>query len=144
MAQTYAAEVQQAVRPLLGVLGQFEEGWRFLCREALAGRVAEMQAARDGFLGAFEDRLRLLREAVDLVRFAERVARRDLPEGGQLEQEAEGLQGKLTKLSTLWQTAEDLEDLAAQSNAPSSEKLEAVRRKYGYPQAWYDDDSKPF
>jgi hypothetical protein len=42
------------------------------------------------------------------------------------------------------QTAEDLEDLAAQSIAPSAEKLEAVRRKYGYPQAWYDDDGKPW
>jgi hypothetical protein len=92
----------------------------------------------------FEDRLLLLREARDLVRFAERVAQRDLPETVQLEAEAESLETKLKKLSARWQTAEDLEDLAAESIALSEEKLEAVRRKYGYPQTWYDDDSKPF
>ena len=62
----------------------------------------------------------------------------------QLEEQADALQRKLNKLSSRWQTVEDLEDLAAESLAPSAEKLEAVRRKYGHPQAWYDDDSKPF
>ena len=40
--------------------------------------------------------------------------------------------------------AEALEDLAAQSIEIPTEKIEAIRRKYGFPQAWYDEDSKPF
>ena len=41
-------------------------------------------------------------------------------------------------------TEEALEDLAAESIALPVEKLEAIRRKYGFPQAWYNEDSKPF
>ena len=40
--------------------------------------------------------------------------------------------------------ADALEDLAAQSIEIPTEKIEAIRRKYGFPQAWYDEDSKPF
>lgn len=40
--------------------------------------------------------------------------------------------------------AEALEDLAAQSIEIPAEKIEAIRRKCGFPQAWYDEDSKPF
>jgi hypothetical protein len=143
-AQAYTCEVQQAANTVLGTAAEFDERWRHLCRQVLEGRLAEMQALRNQFLSAFTDRLRQLAEARDLVRFAVRVTQRDLPEEVQLEEEVETLQSKLKKLSSRWQTAEDLEDLAAESIAPSVEKLEAVRRKYGYPQAWYDDDSKPF
>ncbi len=143
-AQRYARAVQQAVAPVLGARTQLDEAWRFLCREALAGRGAEMQILREQFLRALTDQVLLLREARDLVRFAAQVTQRDLPEVAQLEEQADALQSKLNKLSARWQTAEDLEDLAAECLAPSAEKLEAVRRKYGYPQAWYDDDSKPF
>jgi hypothetical protein len=144
-AQAYAGEVQRGVGAILGAVARFDKGWQLICQEVLGGRTAEVQAVRDRFFHAFEERLRHLNEARDLVRFAERVAQRDLPESAQLEHEAKALTIKLNKLSARWQTAEDLEDLAAESIAPSAEKLEAVRRKYGYPQAWYDDDdSKPF
>jgi hypothetical protein len=143
-AQAYAGEVQLAVSGILGAVTQFEEGWRQICRGVLDGRTAEMQSARDRFLRAFEERLRLLGEARELVRFAERVAQRHLPEAAQTESEAKALETRLNRLSARWQSPEDLEDLAAESIAPSAEKLEAVRRRHGYPQAWYDDDSQPF
>ena len=68
----------------------------------------------------------------------------DDPELKLLEVEAITLEQKLNRLAARWQTVEDLEDLAAESIALPPEKLEAVRQKYGYPQAWYDEDSKPF
>ena len=40
--------------------------------------------------------------------------------------------------------AEALEDLAAESIEIPTETFEAIRQKYGFPQAWYDEDSKPF
>jgi hypothetical protein len=143
-AQAYAREVQQAARGILGAVAQFEEGWRQLCEGALDGRAAEMQSIRDRFLRAFENRLRLLGVALERVVHAERLTRQELPEAAQVRDEAKSLEGKLQKLSARWQTAEDLEDLAAEAIAPSPEKLEAVRRTHGFPQAWYDDDSKPF
>jgi hypothetical protein len=42
------------------------------------------------------------------------------------------------------QIAEVLVDLATARRAPSPEKLRAIREKYGFQQAWYDEDSKPF
>ncbi len=140
-AQAYASEIQQAVSTMLVAAAQFDERWQLFCREVLDGRSEEVQRLRDAFLSEFEDWLRLLGETRDRVRFAERVAQRTLPEAAQLENEANTLQSKLKKLSSRWQTVEDLEDLAAESIAISAEKLEAVSRKYGYPQAWYDDDS---
>lgn len=103
-----------------------------------------MQAVRERFLGAFEARLRLLREALPLVQYAARVAGHAPTEAEQLEAEAEALERKLKKLAARWQTAEDLEDLAAESIELPPEKLEAIRRTHGYPKAWYDEDSKPF
>jgi hypothetical protein len=143
-ARAYAREVQEAVRAFLGEAPQFDDALRALYREVLAGKATEVQPVRERFLNAYADRARLLREAHDLVRHAERVAQSELPEAAQLEREAEALERKLKKLASRWVTAEDLEDLAAESIAPSAKQLEAVRQKHGYPQAWYDDDSKPF
>ena len=68
----------------------------------------------------------------------------DGPEIQRLEAEAAALEQKSNRLSARWQTVEDLEDLAAESIEIPAEKIEAIRRKYGFPQAWYDEDSKPF
>src|SRR5712692_7092366 len=63
-AQAYAREVQEGVRTLLGAVASFEEGWRLICRDVLAGKTNEMHLrARDYFLNAFQERLRLLHEA---------------------------------------------------------------------------------
>ena len=43
-----------------------------------------------------------------------------------------------------WHTPEDLEDIAAEELAPTTEQLDAVAAKYGFPQAWYEEDGKPF
>jgi len=143
-AEAYAVEVQRAVAGVLGALAQFEEGWRLICQEVLDGRTGQAHSERDHFLRTFQEWHLLLAEARDLARFAERVTQRSLPEAAQAESEAAALEARLKKLSARWQTAEDLEDIVAEGLAPSAEKLEAVRRKHGYPQAWYDDDSKPF
>jgi hypothetical protein len=143
-AQQYAIEVQQAVTKALGEVAKLDEAWRYICHEVLEGRTAQMQVERDRFLHAYEEWLHVLDEARELVHFAQRVARRDLPELAQLEHEANVRGRTLKDLIARWQTGEDLEDLAAESIAPSAEKLEAIRRQYGFPEAWYNDDSKPF
>lgn len=142
-AQAYALEVQQAVRSSLGAVARFDSGWQLICRDALAGRSAEMHALRQSFLGSYEHCLQALHEARELARFAQQVTQRALPEELELANEAKMLATKLKRLSDRWQSADDLEDLAAESIAPSDEKLQAVRRQYGYPQAWYDDDRQP-
>ena len=118
----------------------FDECWSACCALALADRASEAHGLRDGFLAAFADTKDIMREVVQLAR---RVGREDA-ELQRLEAGAIALEQKLERLASRWQTAEDLEDLAAESIALPPEHLEAVRRKYGFPQAWYDEDSKPF
>lgn len=97
--------------------------WQGLIDEALAGRASEAQGRREAFLRSLEAGVNLLTpEAVD---------------------EAASLGELLRKLRARWQTPEDLEDLAAESLTPSEEKMAAVEKKCGFPQAWYDDDGTP-
>src|SRR5262249_8278253 len=113
--QNYARAVQEAIRPLLGAVGLFDASWQLLCQEVLAGKILDMPRVREAFLDAFKEHLRFLRVAQGLARFAERIAESGLPEAKQLDAEAEVLGQKLTKLAARWRTAEDLEDLAAES-----------------------------
>lgn len=48
------------------------------------------------------------------------------------------------RLVARWHTDEDLEDIAAEELAPTAEQLDAVAARHGFPQAWYDEDSRPF
>ncbi len=48
------------------------------------------------------------------------------------------------RLLARWHTLEDLEDIAAEELAPTAEQVDAVMARHGFPQAWYDEDSKPF
>src|SRR5258708_2955573 len=86
---------KRPVHAFPGAGAQVEEGWPVLWREVLDGRIGEVQPVRDHFRRVFEDRLRLLGEARDLARFAERVAQRELPQAAQLEDEMESLESKL-------------------------------------------------
>ena len=61
-----------------------------------------------------------------------------------LEDEAMDLGAKLARLVARWQTAEDLEDLAAESLAPSRERFLAIRDSLPFPEAWYEENTKPF
>jgi hypothetical protein len=143
-AQAYAGEVQQAVGEVLGALKHLHVWWGEICDEALAGRAAEAHSKREHVLRVFEGWRDLLAEARDRVKHAGAAVRRDLPEAAQLEGEIAALEKILKKITTRWQSAEDLEHIAVERSAPSVEKLRAIRRKYGFPHAWYDEDSKPF
>ena len=122
-------------------IGQTFEGiWKACCTLALANRASEAHELRDDFFAAFANTKSIMWEVVQMAR---RMGSDD-PELQHLEAEAIALEQKLNRLAARWQTVEDLEDLAAESIALPNEKLEAVRQKYGFPQAWYDEDSKPF
>jgi hypothetical protein len=143
-AEACARKVEEDVRGVLDSPPHFDEGWRLVCADVLAGKAGEVQAAREQYLRLFHTRLADLEAWREVVDLAGRRAGRELGVAARLKAEVEALGRKLQRLEARWQTAEDLEDLAAESVPLPEAKLEAVRRKYGYPQAWYDQDSKPF
>ena len=143
-ARKRAAHVQTHIRALLGSAKSFDDGCKLLMRDALAGKATEVQGVRERFLGAFQARLAHLRKGSELARRAGRMAGIDLPEAVLLEDEAKDLGENLARLAARWQTAEDLEDLAAESLAPSRERFLASRDSLPFPQAWHEENTKPF
>jgi hypothetical protein len=141
-ARAYAKEVRLRVRGILGAAQRFKEIWDACCKLVVAGHTKEVHGARDRFLGAFAMRLAYLGQARELVRFASRQASAEVPEGSELDADIAVLEPMLHRLVSRWQTEEDLEDLVAESLAPSPEKLEAVARTYGGPSAWYRAEAK--
>ena len=143
-ADDYARTVEESVGKVLDSPPDFDKGWRLICAEVLAGKASEMQAARDHYLRLFHKHLANLGEWCKVVDSAGQRAGRELAVAARLKTEVEVLDRKLKRLEARWQTTEDLEDLAAESIPLSEAQLEAVQRKYGFPQTWYDQDSKPF
>jgi hypothetical protein len=129
---------------MLGAARQLQEGWELCRREVLAGHAEAVQQLRDRFLGAFEERLAHLREALDLVQFACRVAARELPEAGDLQAEIEALVPLLERVASRWRTREELEDLVAEDFPLPAARLKAIAEQHPPPQAWYDEDFQPF
>jgi hypothetical protein len=141
-AQAYANEVCARARGLLGAARQLKEGWDLCCRLVAAGHTGEIHTTRDRFLQAFATRLAHLRLAYSLVRFASRTAASELSEAGELAAEIDILGPMLSRLEVRWQSQEDLEDLVAESLAPTSQKLEAVAQRYGGPSTWHRQETE--
>ena len=114
--------------------------WNGCCTLALVNRAAEAQELRQDVFASYAHIRQIMGEVIQSAR----SQGFDGPEIQRLEAEAAALEQKSNRLSARWQTVEDLEDLAAESIEIPAEKIEAIRRKYGFPQAWYDEDSKPF
>ncbi|MFO0844066.1 MAG: hypothetical protein U0797_16975 [Gemmataceae bacterium] len=140
--RAYAKEVQEAVGGILGAATEFDRGLRLIGEEVLKGQTAAAHALRERFLAAFEDRLRLLREARELVRSAVRFQEGGLPEVGQLEAEAEALERRLKNVAARWLPGdpESLEYFVAEELTPPAEKLKALAASHPPPQSWYDEE----
>jgi hypothetical protein len=114
--------------------------WQRLCQEVAAGRTESVHAQRDAFLAG-------LRSQLDLVRLVDELARVDGTEPANAEDltdEIANLERLHTRLASRWQDPESLEYLAAETLTPSAEQLDALARKHGFPQAWFDQDDDPF
>jgi hypothetical protein len=142
--QEYAREVETGVRSILGASHRFQEAWEACRAQVVAGQAAAVQAFRDRFIRSFEQRLAHLREALQLVQFAARVAGRELQEAEQLQAEISALAPALDRLASRWRTQEDLEELAAEDFPLPAAELKAIAAKHPPPQAWYDEDFQPF
>jgi hypothetical protein len=111
-----------------------------MCQDVAAGRAAAVQAGRTSFLAHVQARLSVLRHVDDLARLDGRE-----PQGDEnLADEIAELEKLHSRLSMRWVDAESLQYLAAETLTPSADKLDAIARKHGFPQSWYDQDDDPF
>ena len=110
------------------------------CEVALAGHAESAHRLREAFFGTFAD-------TKALVRYVIQEAARAGVEGhevARLESEATALEKKVEALRASWQTADDLESIAAQRLVPPDAELRATRDSLPFPQGWLESSPKPF
>jgi hypothetical protein len=133
-------QLSRVVEGMKGSARLFEKIWREVVLEVARGQTSEIQALRPRLLGAFEKRLRLLRETHALAAGLSTLGRTDVPSPEVLAPEIAGMERLKAGLFDRWQTAEDLEDLAARDYPLSTADLERIAATHAPPAAWYEGE----
>ena len=116
-----------------------EQVWLLTWALALAGRADLAHELRADVLAGTAKTL----ASIEAIRLE--ATGRDASFLREIDSVAADLRRKLEYRTSRWQTADDIEDLAAESLAPSAEEFQRIRDSLPFPQAWLDDDSpRPF
>lgn len=138
-----AQVVGRTAEKMKGTALAFESAWRKIVTNVAKGQTSEMQAARPGLLSDFEKRLGLLKQAHALLTGLHKRGRTDLDPDFLLP-EITGMERLKTRLFDAWQSAEDLEDLAARDYPLTTADLDQIGPQRRPPASWYAEESKPF
>lgn len=137
-------DVIRAIEGMQGSARAFENTWRQIVLHVARGNTAEMQAARPHLLKALETRLAQLRLYQALATALHKQGRTDVPNPDVLLPEIEGLERMKTQVFASWETAEDLEDLAARDYPLTTADLDKIGPHRRPPASYYQEESKPF
>lgn len=139
-----AAQVAgQTAEKMKGMALAFENAWRKIVTRVAKGQTAEMQAERSGLLSCFEKRIGLLKQAHALLTDLHNQGRTHL-DADFLLPEMAGMERLKARVFDLWQSAEDLEDLAARDYPLTTADLDQIGPQRRPPASWYAEESKPF
>lgn len=136
--------VRRGVDCSKGSVNLFENTWRNLVAAVAEGKTAEVQELRERFLKAVEDRLRLLKHTQDQAAFLRSLGITQVPDPALLVPERTGMERLKSRVCERWQTAADLEDLAARDYPLTTADLDRIGPKRQPPASWYAEESKPF
>lgn len=143
-AMRHAVQVGLAVEGMKGSALTFEKIWRRIVTEVAKGQTAEIQAARPGLLGAFDKRLGLLKDTHALATWLRKLGSTEVPAPDVLLPEIAGMERLKTSVFDRWQTAEDLEDLAARDYPLTTADLDQIGPQRRPPASFYAQEPKPF
>jgi hypothetical protein len=142
LVRVVAREVSLAVEGMKGSVVTFENGWRRIIMDVAKGQRTEIQAARPRLLSAIETRLSLLKQTHILAKWLCKLGRADLPDPDVLLPEIIGMEGLKTRVFDRWQTADDLEDLAARDYPLTTADLDQIGPQRRPPTSYYAEESK--
>jgi hypothetical protein len=137
-------EVGWAVEGMKGSALTFENAWRRIVIDVAKGQTAEIHAARPRLVGAFEKRLALLKQTHALTAWLSKLGRPDVPAPDVLVPEIAGMERLKVSVFDPWQTADDLEDLAARDYPLTTTDLDRIGPQHRPPASYYAEESKPF
>lgn len=146
--------IEDILRGLLGLVGEmaerqkgaalaFENAWRQIITNVAKGQTAEMQEARPRLLSDFEKRLGLLKRSHGLLTSLSKRGRADLDADFLLSEIAD-MERLKDRVFDRWQSAEDLEDLAARDYPLTTADLDQIGPHRRAPASWYAEEGKPF
>jgi hypothetical protein len=129
-------------KQLTEVVNDVLQAWRQECEGVMRGdKPAPDPATTKNLLRSL---LEASRSGIDVFRQASAIGSTQIPALNALHEALAKVERLHARLVSRWHTSEDLEDIAAEELAPTAEQLDAVAAEYGFPQAWYDEDGKPF
>jgi hypothetical protein len=137
--------VALALEGMKGSACAWENAWRtIIIRDVARGQTAEMHAARPRLVRSLEKRLSLVKHTHLLAQWLRELGRADSPDPDVLLPEIAGLERLKANVFDRWQTAEDLEDLAARDYPLTNADLDQIGPQRQPPASYYAEESKPF
>jgi hypothetical protein len=137
-------EADCAVEGMKGSALTFENAWQRIVLEVAKGQTTQNQAARPQLLAAFDKRLSQLKYTHALAMLLHKLGRVGVPSPDILATEIAGMERLKVGVFDLWQTADDLEDLAARDYPLTTADLDRIGPHRQPPASYYAEESKPF
>ena len=137
-------EVSRIVERMRGAGLTFENAWRQIFEKVAKGQTKEMHAVRSRLLSAFEKRLDLLKQGHSLLSVYYNQVWTELPNPDDFLAEIADMERWKACVLDRWQTADDLEDLAARNYPLTTADLDRIGPQHQSPSSWYAEESKPF
>lgn len=139
-----ARAVGRVIESMKGTALAFEGEWRKVVAHVAKGQTGEMQANRAGLLNEFENRLSFLKKTCTRLSGLHKRNPTDIPDPDFLLSEIAGMERLKACVFDRWQSAEDLEDLAARDYPLTTAGLDQIGPQRRPPDSWYAEESKPF
>lgn len=139
-----ARAVGRIVEKMKGTALAFENEWQRIVANVAKGQTGEMQTERAGLLDEFEKRLGFFKKNYALLSRLHKRHQTDFPAPDFLLSEIAGMERLKAHVFDRWQSADDLEDLAARDYPLTTADLEQIAPQRRPPDSWYAEESKPF
>jgi hypothetical protein len=143
-AMQYEIQVALAVEGMKNQALLFENAWRRIIMDVAKGQTQAIQLTRPQLLSAFEKRLRLLKETHAIATWLRNLGSENIRDPDVLRAVIDDMERLKADVFDRWQTADDLEDLAARHYPLTTADLDRIGPQRRPPASWYAEESKPF
>ena len=133
-----------AVEGMKGCAAKFERMWGQIVVEVAKGHTNAIHQMRERLASAMTERLDQIKDTHAVATWLRKRGPTHLPDPDILLPEIVALERLKSNVFDRWQTAEDLEDLAARDYPLSSADLDQIGPQRRPPAAFYAEESKPF
>jgi hypothetical protein len=145
LVRVVTRELASAVEGMRGSALKWENAWRhIIIRDVAKGQTAHIQELRPRLVIAFEELFTQLKETHKLAIWLHKSGRADVPNPEMLLPEITGMERLKATVFDRWQTADDLEDLAARDYPLTTADLDQIGPQRRPPASYYAEQNKPF